>query len=219
VTIALYKSTFTIPLPLPYLKRTCSRVTSASSALRVLNDYALYKFTHSLAATGTHVSCFYGITQCYLPSGGRSEYSLLPPEKLVLGLAAGICRKTELAKDAFKVSKTRHKKIENKPHFHCSPSQPNTITIVTILSVYSALCENVTSSAKPEVGLRSALYYRQRKTELQSHQSHYSAPDREAGYCDERVCLCVRVCVCVCLSVYDHIFGTTRPIFMKFFCA
>jgi len=144
-------------------------------------------------------------------------YSLLPPEKLVLGLAAGICRKTELAKDAFKVSKTRHNKIENKPHFHCSPSQPNTITIVTILSVYSALCENVTSSAKPEVGLRSALYYRQRKTELQSHQSHYSAPDREAGYCDERVCLCVRVCVC--LSVYDHIFGTTRPIFMKFFCA
>jgi len=32
-----------------YLKRTCSRVTSASSALRVLNDYALYKSTHSVA--------------------------------------------------------------------------------------------------------------------------------------------------------------------------
>ena len=30
-----------------YLKRTCSRVTSASSALGVLNDYALYKSTHS----------------------------------------------------------------------------------------------------------------------------------------------------------------------------
>ena len=30
------------------LKRTCSRVTSASSALGVLNDYALYKSTHSL---------------------------------------------------------------------------------------------------------------------------------------------------------------------------
>ena len=30
------------------LKRTCSRVTSASSALKVLNDYALYKSTHSL---------------------------------------------------------------------------------------------------------------------------------------------------------------------------
>jgi len=31
-----------------YLKRTYSRVTSASSALAVLNDYALYKSTHSL---------------------------------------------------------------------------------------------------------------------------------------------------------------------------
>ena len=28
------------------LQRTCSRVTSASSALGVLNDYALYKSTH-----------------------------------------------------------------------------------------------------------------------------------------------------------------------------
>jgi len=32
-----------------YLKRTSSRVTSASRALGVLNDYALYKSTHSLA--------------------------------------------------------------------------------------------------------------------------------------------------------------------------
>jgi len=31
-----------------YLKRICSRVTSAYSALMVLNDYALYKSTHSL---------------------------------------------------------------------------------------------------------------------------------------------------------------------------
>jgi len=31
-----------------YLKRTCSRVTSASSALAVLSDYALYKSTHAL---------------------------------------------------------------------------------------------------------------------------------------------------------------------------
>jgi len=30
-----------------YLERSCSRVTSASSALAVLNDYALYKSTHS----------------------------------------------------------------------------------------------------------------------------------------------------------------------------
>ena len=39
---------------------------------------------------------------------------------------------------------------------------------------------------------------------------NYSAPDRAAEYCDERVCLCV------CLSVSDHIFGTTHPIFTKF---
>ena len=31
-----------------YLKRTCSRVTSASSALGVLNDYVLYISTHAL---------------------------------------------------------------------------------------------------------------------------------------------------------------------------
>jgi len=31
-----------------YLKRTCSRDTSASSAIGLLNDYALYKSTHSL---------------------------------------------------------------------------------------------------------------------------------------------------------------------------
>ena len=31
-----------------YLKRTCSRVTIASSALGVLNDYALCKSTHTL---------------------------------------------------------------------------------------------------------------------------------------------------------------------------
>jgi len=37
-----------------YLKRTCSRVTSASSALAVLNDYALYKSTHSLTHSLIH---------------------------------------------------------------------------------------------------------------------------------------------------------------------
>ena len=39
----------------------------------------------------------------------------------------------------------------------------------------------------------------------------YSAPDRQAEYCDERVCLFV------CVFVRDHIFGTTRPIFTKIF--
>jgi len=37
-----------------YLKRTCSRVTSATSALGVLNDYALYKSTHSLTHSLIH---------------------------------------------------------------------------------------------------------------------------------------------------------------------
>ena len=37
-----------------YLKRTCSCVTSASSALGVLNDYALYKSTHA----HTHSLCW-----------------------------------------------------------------------------------------------------------------------------------------------------------------
>jgi len=39
--------------------------------------------------------------------------------------------------------------------------------------------------------------------------------DKQAEYCDDRVCLCV--CVCVCLSVRDHISETTRPIFTKVF--
>ena len=46
---------------------------------------------------------------------------------------------------------------------------------------------------------------------------HYSAPDREA----QSVVMIMSVCLSVCLSVYvsvrDHISGTTRPIFTKFF--
>jgi len=37
--------------------------------------------------------------------------------------------------------------------------------------------------------------------------------DREAEYCDDRVCLCVRLCVC--MSVREHISRNTRPIFTK----
>ena len=43
-----------------------------------------------------------------------------------------------------------------------------------------------------------------------AHAPFYSAPDREAEYCDERVCVCV--------FVRDHVFGTTRPIFTKSLC-
>jgi len=39
----------------------------------------------------------------------------------------------------------------------------------------------------------------------------YSAPVGERS-CNERVC------VSVCLSVRDHVFGTTRPIFTNFLC-
>ena len=51
---------------------------------------------------------------------------------------------------------------------------------------------------------------------LQQRFDFYSAPDRGAEFCDERVCVCVCVCVSVCvyLFVRDHIFGTTRPIFI-----
>jgi len=38
-----------------YLKRTCSRVTSASSALGVLDDYADTRYTNPLTRTVTHV--------------------------------------------------------------------------------------------------------------------------------------------------------------------
>ena len=40
-----------------YLKRTCSHVTSASSALGVLNDYALYKSTLSLTHSPIASTC------------------------------------------------------------------------------------------------------------------------------------------------------------------
>jgi len=30
---------------------------------------------------------------------------------------------------------------------------------------------------------------------------HYSAPDRGAEYCNERVCVCVRACVCLSVSL------------------
>jgi len=53
-----------------------------------------------------------------------------------------------------------------------------------------------------------------RAASLVQQSSYSSAPDRAAVYCDERVCL--SVCVCVCLSVRDHIFRTTRPIFANF---
>ena len=48
---------------------------------------------------------------------------------------------------------------------------------------------------------------------LYTSRIHYSARDRAAEYCDERDCLSLSVS----LSVRVHIFGTTRPVFTKFF--
>ena len=42
----------------------------------------------------------------------------------------------------------------------------------------------------------------------------HSAPDRERS-----IVMTVSVCLSVCLPIRDHIFGTTRPIFTRFFCA
>jgi len=42
----------------------------------------------------------------------------------------------------------------------------------------------------------------------------YSARDRGAEYCDDRVC----VSLCVYLSVRKHISGNTRPLFTRFLC-
>jgi len=50
------------------LKRTCSRVTSASSALGVLIDYALYKSTHSLTHSLTALLLPYIRTTAVLQS-------------------------------------------------------------------------------------------------------------------------------------------------------
>jgi len=61
---------------------------------------------------------------------------------------------------------------------------------------------------------------RQRRTVT---RPSFSAPNRGAEYCDDRVCVCVcgvcvSLCSCVCLSVRGHVFRTTRPIFTKLLC-
>jgi len=54
------------------LKRTCSRVTSASSALAVLNDYALYKSTHARTHSHLLATPVFGASRC---PGGHVSYS------------------------------------------------------------------------------------------------------------------------------------------------
>ena len=60
------------------------------------------------------------------------------------------------------------------------------------------------------------LTQRQQQIRHRRHHFHYSAPDRAAEYCDERVCLCVRVCVFVCPR--SHLRNYTSDL-RQFFCA
>jgi len=79
----------------------------------------------------------------------------------------------------------------------CSPELRGNIAEILKRDTSFAVCAypaaNVISA---EVGL-----------ELVVSTTSYSAHDRGAEYCDERVCLRV------CMPVLDHIFETTRPIF------
>ena len=60
-----------------YLKRTCSRVTSASSALGVLNDYALYKSTHSLTPGPSRNTVIADIICSLLGLGFKSQIHMV----------------------------------------------------------------------------------------------------------------------------------------------
>jgi len=64
-----------------YLKRTCSRDTSASSVLAVLNDNALYKSTHSLQFLTElhligvkHTLLVFGFSDVYLQAATYCEF-------------------------------------------------------------------------------------------------------------------------------------------------
>ena len=60
-----------------YLERTCSRVTSASSALAALNDYALYKSTHSLTHSNVHYNHTALVPAEFEQNTSKSEFSFL----------------------------------------------------------------------------------------------------------------------------------------------
>ena len=81
-----------------YLRRTCSRVTSASSALEVLNDYALNRSAHSLTPRVTsrelrstkesHDEKFFGCFRIFSVSFSTGTDGGVPPTR-VFRLAAG----------------------------------------------------------------------------------------------------------------------------------
>ena len=65
------------------LKRTCSRVTSASSALGVFNDYALYKSTHSLTHSLTHTTDVSSSPQLFELSRSQTDNTPLSADNLL----------------------------------------------------------------------------------------------------------------------------------------
>ena len=46
-------------------------------------------------------------------------------------------------------------------------------------------------------------------------ESSYSAPDRAAEYCDERVCLCVRARVCLFAIIFSELHVRSSSIFLS----
>jgi len=66
-----------------YLNRTCSRVTGASSALGVLNDYALYKSTHSLTHSLICKQCTTHFLTALLTRHGREQWGTDDPTRTI----------------------------------------------------------------------------------------------------------------------------------------
>jgi len=92
-----------------------------------------------------------------------------------------------------------------------------TFYIVIDVIVIVVICRSIkTATIQQALPYTELIGYLIRSAILLRHfpdRDIYSAADKGAAYCDERVCLFV----CVYLSLRGHIFGTTRPIFTKFF--
>ena len=91
-----------------------------------------------------------------------------------------------------------------------------TFYIVIDVIVIVVICRSIkTATIQQALPYTELIGYLIRSAILLRHfpdRDIYSAADKGAAYCDERVCLFV----CVYLSLRGHIFGTTRPIFTKF---
>jgi len=92
-----------------------------------------------------------------------------------------------------------------------------TFYIVIDVIVIVVICRSIkTATIQQALPYTELIGYLIRSAILLRHfpdRDIYSAADKGAAYCDERVCLFL----CVYLSLRGHIFGTTRPIFTKFF--